>query len=120
MSSNLLTLPEDFGHFYYAANRSLWARKVFVESRVRDGQKIFGGWHDVELFSKKAQDLVKYYCGFLSWWMQYKAPTFLLVPTPLVLAYYSGVAMRGLATDQTLVWIIARAEFVFMAAWYSQ
>lgn len=39
----------------------------------------------------------------------------LLVPTPLILSYYSGLALRSSVEDRTSVWNIALTEYVFMA-----
>lgn len=49
----------------------------------------------------KSLDRVASYCSSSSWWMQYERPTMLFVPSPFVLAYFSGVVMRGSAADQT-------------------
>lgn len=35
VSPDLLALSKDFGHSYYGANRSYWAREFYFESHVR-------------------------------------------------------------------------------------
>lgn len=48
-------------------------------------------------------------------WALYKDPVLLIVLTPLVLFYYSGLAVQGSADDKSCVWTIALTEYVFMA-----
>lgn len=76
---------------------------------------MFGGWHNVERFGVKLLDLVKYYCSFPVWWMQYDPPTFSFVPSPFVTEYFSGVEMRGFAADQTRIWTMVLTEYIFMS-----
>lgn len=42
-------------------------------------------------------------------------PSLLFVPTPLVLPYYIGLALRGSVDDQTSIWTMVLTEYVFMA-----
>lgn len=78
---NLMALPKGFVHLYYVFYRSYWAREFFFRSRVRVRQKIFGGYHNIELFSVKSPDRVKHGSDFPSWWMKYEPPTLLFVPS---------------------------------------
>lgn len=41
-------------------------------------------------------------------------PVILFVPTPLILAYYNGYAICGLADDQTRMWTVALIEYISM------
>lgn len=41
-------------------------------------------------------------------------PSLWFVPTALALSYYSLLALRGSADDQTRIWTMALTEFVFM------
>lgn len=65
VSDDVLTLFEDFGHFY-EADGSYWARKFFFESRLREGETIFKGRHIVECFSERSPNRAKYYCSICS------------------------------------------------------
>lgn len=115
LSPDFLSLPKDFGNLYFVSNRSYWVLVSFFESRVLNPQKIFWGWHNVECFSVRSLDRVKYYCSVPSWRIQYEPLTLLFVRSSFVLAYYSVVAMRGSAADQIRIWTIALSEYVFMA-----
>lgn len=47
--------------------------------------------------------------------VQYEVLVSLLVLTPLVLSYYSGLVVRGFVDDKSGVWTIAWIEYIFMA-----
>lgn len=81
--------------------------EFFFDSRVRKRQKIFDGWPDSERSSVRSPDRVKYYCDFPSWWMPYEPRTLLFEPSHFVLEYYSVIAIRGSAEDQTKILTIA-------------
>lgn len=107
--------PQDFGHLYSVASRSYWARGLFFSSYIRERQKISRGWRNDEHFGVRLPDCFNYYCGFPVKWMQYEPPNLLFIPSTFVLAYYNFVAMPGFTADQTMIWIISLARYVFTA-----
>lgn len=96
-------------------NRFYWTRGFFFESRICERQKIFGAWHNVECFSVRSPDCVKYNCDFFSYWLAYELPTLLSVLSPVMLDSYGGVAMHGSAADQTRIWTSFLTGEAFMA-----
>lgn len=68
------------------------------------------------MFSGLVSDCAKYYCKFLTWYARNETPVLLLVPTPLILSYFRGFAVRGSAENKNLVWRIVLTEYVSEAA----
>lgn len=48
LAHNLLELPGDFEHLYFLTKCSYWPREFSFESHVRECQKTFGGWRNVD------------------------------------------------------------------------
>lgn len=48
---DLLAFLESLGRLYFIFSRVYWSREFHFEVRVRDSQKVFAGWHNVELLS---------------------------------------------------------------------
>lgn len=117
LATDLLCLAKDIGYLYFVANTFYWAKDFHFETRVSDRQGLFAGWQNVELFRMPISDRDKYSCQVLAPWLQQEASILLFVPMPLILAYYSGFAIRGSTDDQTRVWTIALTEYVFMAGY---
>lgn len=74
------------------------------------------GRQNVELFSMCTFERAGCYFIFLEWWGQYEVPSLLLVPMPLVLPKYSGMALQRSTKHQTCIWTVSLTEYVFMAA----
>lgn len=60
-ATDLSCLAEDFGHLCFVANSSYWATEIRLEACVRDRKTLFVGCQNVESFSKRVSDFVKYY-----------------------------------------------------------
>lgn len=113
---NVSALLKDFEHLYYVADWPYWSREfIFFEFRISERQKTFGKWHNVELFSWKSSDRVRYYSSFPCLWMPCEPTTLLFVSSPFAQLYCNGFAMWGSTADQTRIWTIALTDFVLMA-----
>lgn len=106
VSPYFLALFKNFGHLNYRADQSCWAREFYLESRAPKHQEIFGGYHNVDLFSIRALYPAKYYCCFPSYRIQLEVPSLLLVLSSSLLGYYRVSVVRGSATDHTGIWMI--------------
>lgn len=118
-SSDLLALSEDFWCLKYIANRSYCAREFYLKYRVRERQKPYGSWHNVELLSVRSLDRIKYYRLYPLWWTQFELPSLFFVSSSFLPAYDSDVTIQGLAADQTRIQTITVTQYNFkvVAIW---
>lgn len=57
--------------------------------------KTFLGWHDVEVFALRPCDPLSMYVPVPSCWIRWEQSRPLLVPSPSVFAYFSGLLLHG-------------------------
>lgn len=67
------------------------------------------------MFSTCVSDRAEYYCQVPQWWAQYEVLVIMFVPTPLLMAYCSVLALRHSSNHETRVCTIALSKYVFMA-----
>lgn len=96
-------LPNASGHLNYVANSWYWASRFYFECNGRKYQNNFVVWRNVKILSMRSSDRAGYYCSQVTWWAQYEGLCLTLVPSFVILAYYSGLAMLVSVEDQIRV-----------------
>lgn len=107
MVTELLCLPDDLGHAYFVASRAYRSREIHFDARMRRQLGVFSVWYNIKLFSVMVLDRPEYNCRVSNWWAQYKPLVLFFVPTPLILSYYSGLAVQGSADEKRRVRTVA-------------
>lgn len=89
-----------------------WDIPIFRQFGAQARQELFYRWQKFRLLSTLLADSWKY-CSKVLWWRaQYEDTILWFVPTPMILSYYSGLALRDCADDMTRFWTIILTEHV--------
>lgn len=102
----LFCLARNLEQCFFVANGFRRAWQFQFELRVRDRVELFAGWQSDRLFSMPVSDDAKYDCLGSARWAQYEEKVHLLVRTPLILSYYTGLSVPFLPDDLVCVWAI--------------
>ncbi|PXF41837.1 hypothetical protein BWQ96_08436 [Gracilariopsis chorda] len=73
------------------------------------------GYHLIEYFPQSTEARRQWYVQQPRWWNEYEAPQWVLVPTPLVLAYFGRLTREGSPCYHT-IWSVAMCKWAVLVS----
>lgn len=90
----LLAFEPPYDRLYWLRDRRWWGDNCSDESRVRNTQWLFYGWHNLEFFDMPSRLRPNYYIRVPPQPFYRDVPRSLCVPTPSVLAYHGSLDLQ--------------------------
>lgn len=108
-SLEYFVVSRQFDGLWSVDHQEYWARNCNFEMHMRTNRRLaktFAGWHNVKVFALPSHDRPGVYVSVPGWWVGWESSLSLLVPSPSVFVYYSGLMLCGSKADKVQIWRI--------------